>query len=139
MLSDLEVLNLNFNSISGTLSSSLGLLKNLIKVTESKRALALTNVVNPVEQQKINAEFKASSAELQRDIEKVEDTKIVLDRVSEALPPSSDEHEAVFIQHEKAKTDLREAVTTINKASIQNYLAHAHEASSEAYAVLKQL
>lgn len=82
---------------------------------------------------------KEQLVELHYKVEKVEDTKIVLDRVSEALPPSSDEHEAVFIQHEKAKTDLREAVTTINKASIQNYLAHAHEASSEAYAVLKQL
>lgn len=82
---------------------------------------------------------KAQLVELHYKVEKVEDTKIVLDRVTEILPPSSDEHEAVFIQHERAKIDLREAVATTNKATIQHSLAQAHNASSEAYSVLKQL
>lgn len=82
---------------------------------------------------------KAQLVELHYKVEKVEDTKIVLDRVTEVLPPSSDEHEAVFIQHERAKNELREAVAVTNRQSIQTCLAQVHNASSEAYSVLKQL
>jgi hypothetical protein len=82
---------------------------------------------------------KVQLADLHYRAEKVEDTGIVLNRVSETVEPSSDSHEFVFIQHERAKDDLREALASSAKASIANRLGVAYSATSDAFSVLKQI
>lgn len=82
---------------------------------------------------------KVQLANLHYRAEKVEDTAIVLNRVSETNEPSSDTHEFVFIQHEQAKSELREALASTAKASITNSLGVAYNATSDAFTVIKQI
>ena len=82
---------------------------------------------------------KVQLANLHYRAEKVEDTAIVLNRVSETAEPSSDTHEFVFIQHEQAKSELREALSSPVKASIANSLGVAYNATSDAFTVIKQI
>lgn len=82
---------------------------------------------------------KVQLANLHYRAEKVEDTAIVLNRVSETAEPSSDTHEFVFIQHEQAKVELREALASTAKTSITNSLGEAYNATSNAFAVIKQI
>ena len=82
---------------------------------------------------------KVQLADLHYRAEKVEDTAIVLNRVSETAEPSSDTHEFVFIQHERAKDDFRAALNMDTKASITNSLGVAYNATSDAYSVIKQI
>lgn len=76
-------------------------------------------------------------ADLHYRAEKVEDTAIVLNRVSETAEPSSDTHEFVFIQHEQAKNDLREALASSVKTSITNSLGVAYNATSDAFSAAR--
>lgn len=82
---------------------------------------------------------KGQLANLHYRAEKVEDTAMVLNKVSETAEPSSDSHEFVFIQHERAKDDLREALASTTKHSIANSLGQAYNATSDAFTVIKQI
>ena len=82
---------------------------------------------------------KNKLADLHYKAELVEDTQQVLDRVSVVFEPSSDKHEAIFIQHEKAKSALRDALSVQSKASIESGLGMAHNATSEAYSLIHRV
>jgi hypothetical protein len=82
---------------------------------------------------------KSKLAELHYKAELVENTQSVLDRVSLVFEPSNDSHEAVFIQHERAKVALRDALSVQSKASIESGLGMAHNATSEAYSLIQRV
>lgn len=82
---------------------------------------------------------KVQLADLHYRAEKVEDTAMVLNKVSETAEPSSDSHEFVFIQHERAKDDLRAALASNTKDAIAKSLGQAYNATSDAFTVIKQI
>lgn len=82
---------------------------------------------------------KGRLANLHYRAEKVESTESVLNKVSATVEPSSDSHEFVFIQHERAKDELREAMTVQAKDSIKNSLGEAYNATSDAYTVINKI
>ena len=82
---------------------------------------------------------KSQLATLHYKAEKVEDTAFVLERVSKTLAPDSDSHEAVFIQHQMAKDDLKDALYSKGRHSIERHLETAYNATSEAFSVIHRV
>lgn len=82
---------------------------------------------------------KSKLADLHYKAELVENTQSVLDRVSLVFEPSNDSHEAVFIQHERAKVALRDALSVANKDGIERGLGVAYTATSEAYSIVHKV
>lgn len=82
---------------------------------------------------------KSKLADLHYKAELVENTRAVLDRVSVVYEPSNDSHEAVFIQHAKAKDALREALSVANKGTIEQGLGTAYNATSEAFSLVHRV
>lgn len=82
---------------------------------------------------------KTRLAELHYRAELVEDTKTVLDSVSERVEPSDDAHEAVFHQHQKALDGFRDAMSNHTKDAIAIRLGMAYSATSEAYSYIQKV
>lgn len=78
-------------------------------------------------------------ADLHYKAAKVEDTENVLNRISAVYEPSSDTHEAIFIQHQNAKSEFRDALDNKAKDIIVKSLGTAYNATSDAFSTLKKV
>ena len=82
---------------------------------------------------------KHELADLRAKSEMVKLTSETLENASRNYEPSNDIHEAVFIQHEKAKEEFDQFVNSNTKESIKNQLNSAFNATSEAQSILKSI